>query len=618
MHLATVEKDDVQDVDTDATTETNTVVKSTRPQGRYKKRERGKLVHAYSSEDLGGILRDFLFYPPWAFGLPIWVLSIPLSLVESAIWISLTYYTIGFAPDTSRFFQQLLALFSIHQMSLCLFRFVAAVGRKLVVVCTLGTCTLIMNILLGGFIVAQSGQSSLADYCTYYVAYSDGSCTDMNSARAPDRMLGEVRGHSSRCMASSLVRAVFVRGSMTQGNGCYQHRLEEKLTNIESENKVLRQQAVSMAPNKILSGRSRSILQDLHSPSLNQRDLSEVEDKPQKSLNEKQQENQELLIQCIGQHLGFAGNRPIAACIIYKCLLQWRSFEVERTSVFDRIIQTIGHAIETQDNNDILAYWLSNSSTLLLLLQRTLKTQNFGGKLGQGIITFSCNYSSTASVDCSLARDCEEPGNFLEQSENKSYKTTACFQYLAQAKSICIMIVQEHNHPHILLLQIGNTFCKLPGGRLKPGETEVGGLKRKLNGKLGANSPTLQPDWQECKKLFLVHLSEREYFAVPKNLKLLAVPLFELYDNVQDVIKVSLESSVIPRVQLAEGLLISVDSLCEIDGVPIGPGFCKVVVLKAKKPNAILETTSQSLITVGEAVRRYIVWRSIHVYMQTF
>ncbi|KAE9457065.1 hypothetical protein C3L33_11022, partial [Rhododendron williamsianum] len=38
------------------------------------------------------------------------------------------------------------------------------------------------------------GQSSLADYCTYYVAYSDGSCTDMNSARAPDRMLGEVYG----------------------------------------------------------------------------------------------------------------------------------------------------------------------------------------------------------------------------------------------------------------------------------------------------------------------------------------------------------------------------------------------------------------------------------------
>ncbi|XP_027091968.1 uncharacterized protein [Coffea arabica] len=70
----------------------------------------------------------------------------------------------------------------------------------------------------------KGGQSPLADYCTYFVAYSDGSCTDTNSARAPDRMLGEVRGSNSRCMASSLVRTGFVRGSMTQGNGCYQHR----------------------------------------------------------------------------------------------------------------------------------------------------------------------------------------------------------------------------------------------------------------------------------------------------------------------------------------------------------------------------------------------------------
>lgn len=86
-------------------------------------------------------------------------------------------------------------------------------------------------------------------------------------------------------------------------------------------------------------------MQDLHSPSMNHRE-AEVEEKPQKSLNEKQQENQELLIRCVSQPLGFAGNRPIAACIIYKCLLHWRSFEVERTSIFDRIIQTIGHAIE--------------------------------------------------------------------------------------------------------------------------------------------------------------------------------------------------------------------------------------------------------------------------------
>ncbi|XVF42254.1 hypothetical protein PTKIN_Ptkin01aG0346100 [Pterospermum kingtungense] len=173
--------------------------------------------------------------------------------------------------------------------------------------------------------------------------------------------------------------------------------LEEKLTNLESENQVLRQQSVSMAPNKLFSGRSRSILQrgsesghlearahlDFHSASMNHRDHIEFEGKPQKSLNEKQQENQELLIRCITQHLGFSGNRPTAACIIYKCLLQWRSFEVERTTVFDRIIQTIGHAIETQENNNILAYWLSNASTLLLLLQRTLKASSAAGMTPQ-------------------------------------------------------------------------------------------------------------------------------------------------------------------------------------------------------------------------------------------
>ncbi|KAE9460678.1 hypothetical protein C3L33_07426, partial [Rhododendron williamsianum] len=167
--------------------------------------------------------------------------------------------------------------------------------------------------------------------------------------------------------------------------------LEEKLANIESENKVLRQQALTMAQNnKLLSGRSKSVIQreestktaaDLQSASMNLRDQSEVEERPQKSLNEKQQEYQDLLIRCVAQHLGLSKGRPVAACIIYKCLRQWRSFEVERTSIFDRIIQTIGHAIE--DNNENLAYWLSNASTLLLLLQRTLKAGGAAGMAPQ-------------------------------------------------------------------------------------------------------------------------------------------------------------------------------------------------------------------------------------------
>ncbi|KAM6576208.1 hypothetical protein CsatB_028045 [Cannabis sativa] len=99
--------------------------------------------------------RDSLFYPAWAFALPIWILRIPISLMEAGIWIVLTYYTIGFAPAASRFFKQLLALFGVHQMALSLFRFIAAAGRTEVVANTLGAFTLLLVFVLGGFIVSK-------------------------------------------------------------------------------------------------------------------------------------------------------------------------------------------------------------------------------------------------------------------------------------------------------------------------------------------------------------------------------------------------------------------------------------------------------------------------------
>lgn len=187
-------------------------------------------------------------------------------------------------------------------------------------------------------------------------------------------------------------------------------RLEEKLSNTESENQVLRQQALTMSPTgKALSARPKTtIIQRspangniLNGESKLTHDMSlaaaspkepESEEKPQKSLNEKQQENQDLLIKCISEDLGFTGGKPIAACVIYKCLLHWRSFEVERTFVFDRIIQSIASAIEVPDNNDVLAYWLCNTSTLLMLLQHTLKAS------GAASLTPQRRRSSSASL----------------------------------------------------------------------------------------------------------------------------------------------------------------------------------------------------------------------------
>ena len=46
--------------------------------------------------------RDFMSYPAWAYSLPIWITDLPSSLVESATWIVLTYYTVDLAPNPTR------------------------------------------------------------------------------------------------------------------------------------------------------------------------------------------------------------------------------------------------------------------------------------------------------------------------------------------------------------------------------------------------------------------------------------------------------------------------------------------------------------------------------------
>ncbi|XP_047967784.1 ABC transporter G family member 39-like [Salvia hispanica] len=113
--------------------------------------------------------RDFYLYPAWAFCLPIWILRIPLSVMESTIWIVLTYYTIGFAPPAGRFFGQFLTFFSINQMALGLFRFIAALGRTQVVAHTLGTFSLFVIFILGGFIVSKNDLEPWLKW-TYYIS----------------------------------------------------------------------------------------------------------------------------------------------------------------------------------------------------------------------------------------------------------------------------------------------------------------------------------------------------------------------------------------------------------------------------------------------------------------
>ncbi|KAH7669104.1 Iron-chelate-transporting ATPase protein [Dioscorea alata] len=99
--------------------------------------------------------RDFFFYPAWAYAIPATILKIPISLIESLMWTSLTYYVIGYSPEASRFFRQFLLLFLVHQMSLSLFRFIAACFQTTVASTVGGTLCLLVILIFGGFILPR-------------------------------------------------------------------------------------------------------------------------------------------------------------------------------------------------------------------------------------------------------------------------------------------------------------------------------------------------------------------------------------------------------------------------------------------------------------------------------
>ncbi|WJX09854.1 transcription factor [Trifolium repens] len=103
--------------------------------------------------------RDLLFYPSWAYSLPPWILKIPVTLIEVAIWECISYYGIGYDRDIGRFFKQYLVVLCINQMASALFRFMAALGRDIVVANTFGTFSLLSVTVLGGFVISRDDVS---------------------------------------------------------------------------------------------------------------------------------------------------------------------------------------------------------------------------------------------------------------------------------------------------------------------------------------------------------------------------------------------------------------------------------------------------------------------------
>ncbi|XP_073306955.1 pleiotropic drug resistance protein 3-like isoform X1 [Primulina huaijiensis] len=100
--------------------------------------------------------KAFCLYPVWAYSIPASVIKIPLSLLDSIIWTSMTYYVIGYSPEVERFFCQILLLFLVHGTSTSLCRLIASIFKSMVVATTFGLLTLVVMFLFGGFIIQRS------------------------------------------------------------------------------------------------------------------------------------------------------------------------------------------------------------------------------------------------------------------------------------------------------------------------------------------------------------------------------------------------------------------------------------------------------------------------------
>uniref|UniRef100_A0A7S1AUS2 Cleavage and polyadenylation specificity factor subunit 5 n=1 Tax=Noctiluca scintillans TaxID=2966 RepID=A0A7S1AUS2_NOCSC len=124
-----------------------------------------------------------------------------------------------------------------------------------------------------------------------------------------------------------------------------------------------------------------------------------------------------------------------------------------------------------------------------------------------------------------------------------------------------VLLVHIQGHPHVLALRNqGTNSFRLPGGTLRPGESERDGLNRKMKQFVFNADPSAQCEWKvgelltmwwcpsfedtiypylpqhvarpkECIKVYQVALPERCVFSVPFDDRLVAVPFFDLFDD---------------------------------------------------------------------------------------
>ncbi|KAH0889424.1 hypothetical protein HID58_051853 [Brassica napus] len=202
-------------------------------------------------------------------------------------------------------------------------------------------------------------------------------------------------------------------------------RLEEKVSDMETEDKILRQQALAHSASRKMSSQMSFTGPPASLAPIPSRRFGTISFRRSR-IERQPHEYVDVLIKFVSQKVGFSHGKPVAAFTIYKCLIHWKVFEAEKTSIFDRMVPVFGSAIENPEDNDHLTYWLTNTSTLLFLLQRSLKNHStssasprlppqptsFFGRMTQG---FRSPSSGSLSGDVVQQVDAKVPALLFKQ-----------------------------------------------------------------------------------------------------------------------------------------------------------------------------------------------------------
>lgn len=136
--------------------------------------------------------RDLLFFPAWCYSLSAFVLSIPGSVLESVVWVGMTYYVTGYSPEASRFFKQMLLLFMVEQMAGAMFRFFGGLCRTMILAQTCAFVIILILFMCGGFLVPRP---EIPGWWIW--AYWISPMTYADSAISVNELLGERWQHVS-------------------------------------------------------------------------------------------------------------------------------------------------------------------------------------------------------------------------------------------------------------------------------------------------------------------------------------------------------------------------------------------------------------------------------------